>query len=155
MTTPTIQWQYIPISKPNNLTHVQILESIKKAVNEWNNALAGIVKFTQGDKNCRITFLFDTIDTVAHPGRIGECRASKKGWEIAFNIKEKWNVGGWRKILGIGYTLGSTALHEIGHVLDLPHASDPSFIMASEYNEQTKLYKKEIEAYRKFLNNQI
>ncbi|MEI7675027.1 MAG: matrixin family metalloprotease [bacterium] len=151
MTTPTIQWQYIPASRPNNLTHTQILESIKRAMNEWNNALKGIVNFNQGDKNCRLALIFDHIDTVTHPDRIGECRETPKGWEIAFNIKEKWNVGGWRKLLGVGYTLGSTVLHEIGHVLDLPHSDDPSFIMFPEYNEQLKLNKKEIADYRKFL----
>jgi len=153
MATINIQWQYIPSSKPKNLTHAQILETIKAAADEWNKALQGIVSFNQGDKNCRIIFLFDHIDTVAHPGRIGECRETPKGWEIAFNVNEKWNVGGWRKWLGIGFTLKSTVMHEIGHVLDLPHSDDPSFIMYPEYNEQTKLYKKEIAAYRKFLND--
>lgn len=153
MTTPTIQWQYIPTARPNNLSHAQIIGTINNAMNEWNNALKGIVSFNQGDKKCRLTFLFDQIDTITHPNRIGECRETTKGWEIAFNIKEKWNVGGWRKLLGIGYTLGSTALHEIGHVLDLPHSDNPSFIMYSDYNEQTKLNKKEIEVYKKFLND--
>lgn len=152
MDTVNINWQYIPSSKPGNLTHDQILKAIQTATAEWNKALTGIVKFTQGDKNCRVTFLFDHLISKKAEA-IAECREVTKGWEIAFSIKEKWNVGGWRKILGVGYTLGSTALHEVGHVLDLPHSDDPSFIMFPDYNEQLKLNKKEIVEYRKFLTD--
>jgi hypothetical protein len=92
------------------------------------------------------------INKISHPNRIGECRQLKNptSWEISFDTREKWNVGGWRKILGIGYDLRSTALHEFGHIIDLPHADRFDFIMHADYNEQIKLLKEESKQYRDY-----
>ena len=148
-----VYWTYLPINKPKNLSHRQIKESIRTAAKEWNECLAGLVKFVEGYGELQIRFAFDTkINKQIHPTRIGECRQLKNptSWEISFDTREKWNVGGWRKILGFGYDLRSTALHEFGHIIDLPHADRLDFIMYTDYNEQIKLLKEESENYRKY-----
>ena len=148
-----VYWSYLPIDKPKNLSHEQIRESIRAAAKEWNICLNGLVHFVEGRGELQIRFAFDSkINKQLHPERIGECRdlRNPKSWEISFDIREKWNVGGWRKLLGIGYDLRSTALHEFGHVIDLPHADRYDFIMHKDYNEQIKLNKDESKKYRDF-----
>jgi len=156
-----VHWNYLPIDKPKNLSHQQIKESIQIAAKEWNSCLKGLVEFVEGTGDLQIRFAFDTkINKISHPNRIGECRQLKNptSWEISFDTREKWNVGGWRKVLGVGYDLRSTALHEFGHIIDLPHADRFDFIMHADYNEQIKLIKEESEKYRDYyisVNNNI
>jgi hypothetical protein len=146
-----VNWNYLPSDKPKNLSHKQIKESIQSAAKEWNSCLAGLVKFVEGYGELQVRFAFDAkINKKLHPERIGECRQLKNptSWEISFDTREKWNVGGMRKFLGIGYDLRSTALHEFGHIIDLPHALRYDFIMHKDYNEQIELNKDEIKSYR-------
>ena len=146
-----VNWNYLPRDKPKDLSHRQIKESIQSAAEEWNSCLAGLVRFVEGHGELQVRFAFDTkINKQLHPDRIGECRQLKNptSWEISFDTREKWNVGGWRKVLGVGYDLRSTALHEFGHVIDLPHAQRFDYIMHADYNEQIKLIKDESQKYR-------
>jgi hypothetical protein len=151
---PTIvYWTYLPLDKPKNLTHVEIREAIEAAATEWNKCLADYVIFKEGRGDLQIRLAFDDkINRKNNPGRIGECRRfnQPRSWEISFDIREKWNMGGWRKLLGIGYDLRSTALHEFGHVIELPHADRYDFIMHKDYNEQIKLSAEESKKYRDF-----
>ena len=146
-----VHWNYLPINRPKNLSHVQIRTAIQQAAMQWNECLRGLVLFIEGCGNLQARFAFDAkIDKQTHPQRIGECRdfSNPKSWEISFDSRERWNIGGCRKLLGIGYDLRSTALHEFGHIIDLPHALRYDFIMHKDYNEQIKLNKDEIRSYR-------
>lgn len=148
-----VYWNYLPIDKPKNLSHRQIKTSIQDAAIEWNECLGGLVRFVEGRGDLQVRFMFDAkINKQLYPDRIGECRYlhNPKSWEISFDIREKWNVGGWRKILGLGYDLRSTALHEFGHIIEIPHADRYDFIMHKDYNEQIKLNKDEIKKYRDY-----
>jgi hypothetical protein len=151
-----VYWTYLPLTKPSNLTNQQILSALRLAANEWNFCMNGLVEFREGSGELQIHVSFDDkIDKKLYPSRIGECRTfnNPRCWEISFDSREKWNVGGWRKVLGVGCDLRSSALHEFGHVIQLPHSDDPSFIMHAEYNEQIKLNKKESKFYREFFLN--
>lgn len=151
MECTVVNWNYLPINKPKNLSHLQIKQSIRTAAEIWNVCLVGLVRFDEGYGDLQIRFAFDDkINKQVHPNRIGECRQLKNptSWEISFDVREKWNVGGLRKFLGIGYDLRSTALHEFGHVIDLPHAQRFDYIMHADYNEQIKLLKEESQKYR-------
>ena len=122
MDTTTVFWRYLPLNKPKNLTHEQIHNSIAFACNEWNKCLNNLIILKEGSGDLQLHVAVDSkINKVTKPTAIGECRDYKrpKRWEISIDIREKWNVGGWRKILGIGFDLRSTMLHEIGHVFDV------------------------------------
>jgi hypothetical protein len=148
-----VHWNYSPVDRPKNVSHQQIVESIRAAAREWNSCLSGLVKFVEGHGDLQVVFAFDTkINRQINPKRIGECRElnNPRSWEVSFDTREKWNVGGWRKALGVGYDLRSTALHEFGHIIDLPHADRFDFIMHADYNEQVRLTKEESSRYREY-----
>jgi hypothetical protein len=151
-----IHWTYLPLAKPSNLSNDQILSAIRFAANEWNLCMKGLVELKEGSGELQIRISFDNkINKKTHPKRIGECRTYSKPrrWEISFDSREKWHVGGWRKLFGIGYDLQSCALHELGHVLALPHSTNVDFIMYSDYNDKKKLNSGEIKFYRDFFIN--
>lgn len=151
-----VYWNYLPLDKPANLSHSQILSAIRQAANEWNLCMKGLVELKEGSGDLQIRISFDNkIDKKLHPNRIAECRTfnNPRHWQISFDLREKWNVGGWRKLLGIGYDLRSSALHEFGHVIALPHSNNENFIMHPEYIESIKLNNGEINFYRDFFIN--
>jgi len=152
----TVFWTYLPLWRPKNLSHQQILAALRQAANEWNSCMDGLVRFKEGSGELQIHIGLDQkIDKKLHPNRIAECRTFSKPrrWEIGFDSREKWNVGGWRKALGTGNDLRSSALHEFGHVLALPHSDNAEFIMFPEYNEKIKLNERERKFYRDFFIN--
>ena len=151
-----VHWTYLPIWRPKNLSHEQILSALRGAANEWNFCMKGLVEFKEGSGDLQIRICFDQkIDKKLHPNRIAECRTfnSPRRWEISFDSRDQWNVGGWRKLLGIGCDFRSSALHEFGHVLALPHSDNIDFIMFPDYNEKTKLNSRETKFYRDFFVN--
>lgn len=153
MKPTVIYWRYLPLNKPKNLNHDQIHNAIKLASVEWNKCLAELVDLREGNGELQVHLAFDTkIDKIKQPTRIGECRdyTNPKRWEISFDIREKWNIGGWRKLLGVGCDLRATALHEFGHIFDIPHSDDVSHVMYSEYIERFKLTQNESRFYRDF-----
>ena len=153
MEPTVIYWRYLPLNRPKNLTHEQVYNAIHLACVEWNKCLEGLVDLKEGTGELQIHLAFDTkIDKIKRPTRIGECRdySNPKRWEISFDAREKWNVGGWRKLLGVGCDLRATALHELGHIFDIPHSNDSSYIMYPEYIERFKLTEKESRFYRDF-----
>lgn len=156
MSMTTIHWTYLPIQSPINLTHVQIKDAVARACDEWNKCLAGLVELREGLGDLQVYISFDTkIDRKKYPTTIGQCRdySNPKHWEISIDMREKWNVGGWRKVLGIGYDLRSCLLHELGHIFDLPHSDNPDYIMFSDYTERLKLSRHESKQYRDFFIN--
>jgi hypothetical protein len=153
METTVLHWRYLPLNKPKNLTHEQIHNGITVACREWNKCLDNLIKLKEGTGELQIHLAFDSkINRLKYPTRIGECRdfSNPKRWEISFDIREKWHMGGWRKFLGIGYDLRATALHEFGHIFDIPHSTDKAHIMHSDYVDRFILTEKESRQYRDF-----
>lgn len=153
MNETIVYWRYLPINHPKKISHDKIREAIIHAATEWNKAFENLVQFKEGNGELQIYIAFDEkIDKNKTPNRIGECRvySNPRKWEISFDMRNKWNVGGWRKWIGIGNDLRSTALHEFGHIMQLPHSTDPEDIMYPDYNEKIQLDSKEIKLYRDF-----
>ena len=153
----TIHWTYLPVAKPKNFTHFEVIDIISIATAQWNAAMSGLVKFEQGRGELQSRFFFGkSIDKIKHPNRIAECKdyPGPGRWDIEFDLRTTWNNGSkLARFFGWGNTLLSTTLHEIGHIMNLPHTADRSYIMHANYNESVKLYSDEIAEYRKFLIN--
>lgn len=148
----TIHWMYLPLMKPHNMSHDEITAILRKATNEWNKAMQNLVAFEYGTGELQVRLFFgNAIDKIKHPDRIAECRDKKGAWEIEFDIRTKWHTGrGWRRILGIGFNLISAAMHEFGHVMDLPHSSDYNHIMHAEICDINVLSPGESAKYKQF-----
>jgi hypothetical protein len=148
----TIHWTYLPLAKPRGMSHKEIELIIADAADEWNKAMHNLVSFQHGTGDLQVRLFFDnTIDKTKFPNRIAECRDKRGNWEIEFDIRTKWNNGKWwKKLLGIGENFVAASIHELGHVMDLPHSSDYSHIMHSEIADCNALSKSESLKYRQF-----
>lgn len=148
----TVHWMYLPLQAPKNITHDETVVIIAKAAGMWNRAMQNLVSFAHGTGELQVRLFFsNTIDQKKHPNRIAECRDRKGIWEIEFDIRTKWNKGEWwNKLLGNGNVLFCAALHELGHVMDLPHALDYNYIMHPEIPTIKNLSTFEITKYRNY-----
>jgi len=150
----TVSCVFLPSHIPSNLTQTKIIVALKKAMSEWNRTMAGLVEFKYGygELQCRI-FFDGTIDKQKYPTRVAECR-DKKGpgnWDIVLDINTKWHTGGFfARFCSKKIPLITTLLHEIGHIMDLPHSTNPDDIMHGEFQSQTKISLKEMYKYRQF-----
>lgn len=148
----TVHWMYLPLMKPHNISHDEISEILSKAANEWNRTMQDLVSFEHGTGDLQVRLFFsNTIDKIKYPHRIAECRNKEGNWEIEFDIRTGWHKGkGWRRFLGIGDNLVSAAIHEFGHVMDLPHSTDYSHIMHAEIRDLNALSSGESAKYKQF-----
>ena len=147
-----VHWTYLPLQAPKNISHDEAVAIISKAAGMWNSAMQNIVSFEHGTGDLQVRLFFDSsINIEKHPNRIAECRDKGGNWEIEFDIRSKWNKGEWwNRLLGNGNVLLCAALHELGHVMDLPHATDFTYIMHPEIPTIKKMSAFEITKYRNF-----
>ena len=132
----------------------EIAKFVHKAAREWNTTLRDLVELkpVEGGK-AEILIMWGKIDRVKHPTRIAECRhLGVDSWLILLSDQVPWAVKWWDRFIGRGEDVLSAMLHELGHVFDLPHASDPFFVMFPEIPRVKSLSIKEKSLYRgKFL----
>ena len=148
----TVGWMYLPLQAPKNITHDEAIVIISKAAGMWNSAMQNLVSFEHGTSDLQVRLFFgSSINQKLHPSRIAECRDKGGCWEIEFDIRSKWNKGEWwNRLLGNSNALLCAALHEFGHVMDLPHAMDYNYIMHPEIPTVKKLSAFEIIKYRNY-----
>lgn len=148
----TVNWIYLPLQAPKNISHDEIVVIIARAAGAWNSAMSNFVSFEHGTGDLQVRLFFgNSIDHKLHPDRIAECRDKGGSWEIEFDIRSKWNKGEWwKRLLGSSNALICTAMHEFGHVLDLPHATNPSYIMHPNMPNVVKMSAAEIINYRDY-----
>lgn len=123
-----------------------------KAAAAWNDVLSGLVELRpgigpQGD----ILIHFGRIDRIKHPTRIGECRhLGPDLWNIVLADDIKWAFSWWGRLIGSGENVLACLLHEFGHVFDLPHASNPNYVMHPNMTGSVKMTSDEKALYRAF-----
>ena len=147
------KWTYLPIATPKKMSSDVVLKCINSAIAEWNAAMYDLVRFEQSYGDSQIYLFFgSTINYDLHPTRIAECRSrGNNSWDIEFDIRRTWNTGTWwNKLIRGGENLKAATLHEIGHTLRLPHASDPEFIMHPNIPDKGSFSKFESRKYRDF-----
>ena len=123
-----------------------------KAAAAWNDVLSGLVELRpdihpRGD----ILIHFGKIDRAKHPTRIGECRhLGPDLWNIVLADDIKWAISWWSRLIGNGENVLACLLHEFGHVFDLPHASNPNYVMHPNMTGSVKMSSNEKASYRAF-----
>ena len=124
-----------------------------KAAAAWNDVLSGLVELrpTSSPLEACIYIGFGVIDRVKHPTRIGECRhLGPDLWNIVLADDIKWAISWWSRLIGNGENVLACLLHEFGHVFDLPHASNPSYVMHTNMTGSVKMTSDEKALYRAF-----
>ena len=123
-----------------------------KAAAAWNDVLSDLVEL-RPDTQPRVDILiyFGKIDRVKHPTRIGECRhLGPDLWNIVLADDIKWAFSWWSRLIGNGENVLACLLHEFGHVFDLPHASNPNYVMHPDMTGSVKMSSDEKALYRAF-----
>ena len=67
----------------------------------------------------------------------------------------KWAITPGQRFWGNGEGSLDAVVHEMGHVFDLPHTSDPSWVMHPDIGGTGKLSAKEKESYRQFFLTKV
>ena len=123
-----------------------------KAAAAWNDVLSDLVEL-RPDTQPRVDILIDfgKIDRVKHPTRIGERRhLGPDLWNIVLADDIEWAISWWSRLIGNGENVLACLLHEFGHVFDLPHASNPNYVMHPDMTGSVKMTSDEKASYRAF-----
>lgn len=130
-----------------------------KAVAQWNSLLKGHVRLRRRDANevlPNILILFGKVNRSNQANRIAECRhIGEDLWTILLADDEKWAISWWQRLVGNGHNALSALLHELGHVFDLPHATNPAFIMHPNIPNTNSIGRRERELYRNLFITKI
>jgi hypothetical protein len=129
----------------------KIAKFASKAADEWNNAMYGLVALRPVEAGAaNIHIEWGKIDNEKFPKRIAQCnRDAVDTWRITLSDKIRWAISRWSRFIGHGEDVTSTLLHEFGHVFDLPHAANPTFVMSEKIPRVTSMSPNEKTLYRK------
>lgn len=127
-----------------------------KAAKIWNAALSGLVQFIPSESP-KLRIWTGALDTVAHPGRVAQHDNIGKGNHvITMGSHVKWSLNPLHRFIGTGEDALNAIVHEMGHVIGLPHAFERDYIMHPDIPGGMRLpmlSKEEKQTYRNFLRN--
>ena len=127
--------------------------TVRKACAIWSDVFSGYVTLQPWEMG-RITNVivsFGGVRNPKHPDRVAYCQnVGADLWAIRLEKDIKWAVTPWQRFWGLGEDALAAVVHELGHVFDLPHASDPIWVMHPEIGGNGKLSTKEKASYRNF-----
>jgi len=132
----------------------------KKACAIWSDVLSGHVTLVPWERgrvvNVTVKFDYD-VRNPEHPDRVAYCHQHKTPnlWTIYLERQLKWAITPWQRFWGNGEDALAAVVHEMGHIFDLPHASDPSWVMHPGIGGNGKLSAKEKESYRQFFLTKV
>lgn len=137
---------------------------LRRAADVWNDVLSDLVQLrewsppapqfsTTVSTALNILVVMDShshpIRTPQNPTRVAECRRlAPDYWQITLSRDVKWAISAWSRFWGRGEDALAALVHELGHVFQLPHASDPAYVMHPEIGGTGKLSTREKEHYR-------
>lgn len=131
---------------------------VKKACAVWSDVLSGHVTLVpwQMGRVVNVIVRYGRTKTPNHPDRVAYCYLhSTDLWIIYLGEDIKWAITPWQRFWGNGEDALAAVVHELGHVFDLPHASDPSWVMHPDIGGSGKLSAKEKESYRQFFLTKV
>ena len=132
---------------------------VKKACAVWSDVLSGhvaLVPWQMGRVVNVIVSFGSGVRNPKHPDRVAYCQdVGTDLWSIRLEKDIKWATSRWGRFWGNGEDALAAIVHELGHVFDLPHASDPSWVMHPQIGGNGKLSAKEKESYRQFFLTKV
>lgn len=132
---------------------------VRKACAIWSGVLSGHVAVVPWERGrvINVTVRFaEHVRTFEHPDRVAMCkRVAPDLWAIRLEKDIKWAVTPWQRFWGNGEDALAAVVHEMGHIFDLPHASDSSWVMHPDIGGNGKLSAKEKESYRQFFLTKV
>ncbi len=141
----------------------RFLPLLRQAAGVWNDVLSDLVELrewvppapyfsTTVATACNIVLVMGQAGQVRnadHPTRVAVCRRiATDYWQISVAPEVKWAVSWWSRLTGNGENALACLVHELGHVFQLPHATDPAYVMHPEIGGTGKLPRREKEHYR-------
>lgn len=137
---------------------------LRRAAGVWNDVLSDLVQLREWSpphpqfsttvstaQNILVSMddANHPIRTPQNPTRVAECRRlAPDYWQITLSRDVKWAISGWSRFWGRGEDALAALVHELGHVFQLPHASDPAYVMHPEIGGTGRLSTREKEHYR-------
>lgn len=101
-----------------------------RAAAEWNRVFQGVARFQEVSNGGHILVRFGLVDRTLDKSRIAQCSDFPgKRWIITFAQDQKWQISPMQRFFSVGEPFLAAAVHELGHVFDLPHSDDPSDVM--------------------------
>ncbi len=133
--------------------------TVRKACAIWSDVLSGYVTLQPWEMGRVVNItvkIGDGVQTIAHPDRVAHCKSVAPDlWAIRLERGIKWAVTPWQRFWGLGEDALAAVVHELGHVFDLPHASDPIWVMHPDIGGNGKLSENEKASYRNFFIQKV
>ena len=133
--------------------------TVRKACAVWSDVFSGHVTLQPWEMGRVVNItvnISDGVQTITLPDRVALCKSVAPDlWAIRLERGIKWAVTPRQRFWGLGENALAAVVHELGHVFDLPHASDPSWVMHPEIGGNGKLSAKEKESYRQFFLTKV
>lgn len=132
-----------------------LMPAFTKAAAVWNDVFYGILMFVPAPRKDLAMVRLDIgpVDRSRERHRIAQCvrnGARNLSWTITLASDCKWAVTGWQRFWGLGEDAFVTILHELGHVIGLPHAAEVNYIMHDHSGGNGTLSRREKSHYRKY-----
>lgn len=144
-----------------NANATRFLPLLRQAAGVWNDVLSDLVELREWvppspqfsiTVSCNIVVRVAApgdVRTAAHPDRVAVCqRLVPDYWQISLAPEVTWAVSWWSRFISNGENALACLVHELGHVFQLPHATDPAYVMHPEIGGTGKLSRREKEHYR-------
>ncbi len=123
---------------------------VERACKVWSSVMHGYVEFYPTmSPGAQVWIRGDRIDKHIYPGCSSLCeRSGGSSWVVTMDSTVEWDITSWQRFRGKGKNALTCIMHELGHVLQLPHSDNPCFVMYEDAGGNGRLGAFEQTVYR-------
>lgn len=138
----TLEYSIHYPSMPSYMSYHGLRDAIASGLSYVNRVTSDRVKFRQVPyslQNGSHVVHFGFEDYGPEDDSVGNWELNNGRHSVSFNTRYKWRTHWLQMLLGRNYSIRDTTIHEVGHLLGLPHSDDYGSVMHSEpkYNTFT------------------